>query len=51
VLRPLLAAVGGVGVALLLAACGTGGLASANGDQQNGRTLFQQKCAGCHALQ
>ena len=49
-LRPLLAAAGGVGVALLLAACGTGGLASANGDQQNGRKLFQEKCAGCHAL-
>jgi cbb3-type cytochrome c oxidase subunit III len=51
VLRPFLAALGGVGVALTLTACGTGGLASANGDEQNGKQLFQQQCAGCHALQ
>ncbi len=34
-----------------LAACGTGGKVSANADVNNGRTLFQQKCAGCHTLE
>jgi len=33
-----------------LAACGTGGKVSATADVQNGKRLFQQKCAGCHAL-
>jgi cbb3-type cytochrome c oxidase subunit III len=37
-------------MALALAACGTGGKVSASADVQNGKTLFQQKCAGCHAL-
>jgi cbb3-type cytochrome c oxidase subunit III len=39
-----------VGLAFTLAACGTGGIASGTGDQENGKKLFQQKCAGCHAL-
>ena len=35
----------------MLAACGTGGpVSSASADKENGRKLFQQKCAGCHAL-
>lgn len=50
-LRPLLAAVCGVGVAIALSACGTGGIVSATGNQDNGKKLFQEKCAGCHALQ
>ena len=37
-------------MAMCLAACGTGGVATGATDQQNGKTLFQQKCAGCHAL-
>jgi cbb3-type cytochrome c oxidase subunit III len=49
--RALLAAVGGVGVAALLAACGTGGKVSASANAQNGKAIFQQKCAGCHALE
>ena len=49
-LRHVVAALG-VGVAALtLAACGTGGKVSASADAQNGKALFQQKCAGCHAL-
>jgi cbb3-type cytochrome c oxidase subunit III len=52
VLRPLLAAVGGVGVAIALAACGTGGIATGAADQENGKKLFLGKgqCAGCHTL-
>jgi cbb3-type cytochrome c oxidase subunit III len=50
VLRPLLAAAGGVAVAIGLAACGTGGIASGAADQENGKKLFQEKCSGCHAL-
>lgn len=38
------------GAAFLLAGCGTGGMASGHGDQQNGQKLFQAKCAGCHTL-
>jgi cbb3-type cytochrome c oxidase subunit III len=49
-LRPLGAALGGVGVAIALAACGTGGIATGAADQDNGKQLFQEKCAGCHAL-
>jgi cbb3-type cytochrome c oxidase subunit III len=49
-LRPLGAALGGVGVAFALAACGTGGIAAGTADQDNGKKLFQEKCAGCHAL-
>jgi cbb3-type cytochrome c oxidase subunit III len=37
-------------LALSLAACGTGGKVSGSADVQNGKALFQQKCAGCHAL-
>ena len=37
-------------MALTLAACGTGGKVSSSTDVQNGKALFQQKCAGCHAL-
>jgi len=48
--RTLLAAVGGVGVAIALAACGTGGIATGAADQENGKKLFQEKCVGCHAL-
>jgi cbb3-type cytochrome c oxidase subunit III len=48
--RLLLAAFAGLAVALGLAACGTGGMVSASTDQQNGKKLFQQKCAGCHSL-
>jgi cbb3-type cytochrome c oxidase subunit III len=52
VLRPLLAAAGGVGVAIALAACGTGGIATGAADQENGKKLFLGKgqCAGCHTL-
>jgi cbb3-type cytochrome c oxidase subunit III len=41
-----------VGVAILLAACGTGGIATGAGDQENGKKLFLGKgqCAGCHTL-
>jgi cbb3-type cytochrome c oxidase subunit III len=39
-----------IGAAFLLAGCGTGGMASGHGDQQNGQKLFQAKCAGCHTL-
>jgi len=50
-LRRLSAAAGGVAVVLLLTACGTGGqVSSATADQQNGRQVFQDKCAGCHTL-
>ena len=51
-LRPLLAAAGGVGVAIALAACGTGGIATGAADQENGKKLFLGKgqCAGCHTL-
>jgi mono/diheme cytochrome c family protein len=49
--RRLSAAVGGVAVALLLSACGTGGsVNNAAADQANGRKVFTQTCAGCHAL-
>ena len=37
-------------LAASLAACGTGGKVSASANVQNGKALFQQKCAGCHAL-
>jgi cbb3-type cytochrome c oxidase subunit III len=36
--------------ALVLAGCGTGGLASGSGDETTGRQLFTSKCGGCHAL-
>ena len=50
-LRVVLAAAVGVAVAFALAACGTGGLISGAVDRENGRELFQSKCAGCHALE
>jgi cbb3-type cytochrome c oxidase subunit III len=38
-------------VAFLLSACGTGGpVNNAAADKENGRKLFTEKCAGCHAL-
>ncbi|MFL5978385.1 MAG: c-type cytochrome [Gaiellaceae bacterium] len=37
-------------MAIALAACGTGGIASGAADQENGKKLFQEKCSGCHAL-
>ena len=49
-MRLLLAALAGLAVAAGLAACGTGGKVSASTDQQNGKRLFQEKCAGCHSL-
>jgi cbb3-type cytochrome c oxidase subunit III len=39
-----------IGLVFALAGCGTGGMASGHGDQQNGQKLFQTKCAGCHVL-
>jgi cbb3-type cytochrome c oxidase subunit III len=40
-----------VAVALLLSACGTGGsVSNAASDKENGRKVFQDKCAGCHTL-
>jgi len=35
---------------LVLAGCGTGGLAKGTGDQDNGRKLFVSQCGGCHSL-
>jgi cbb3-type cytochrome c oxidase subunit III len=50
-MRKLSAAVGGVAVALLLAACGTGGtVAGKSADQTVGRKLFTEQCGGCHTL-
>jgi cbb3-type cytochrome c oxidase subunit III len=50
-LRRLSAAAGGVAVILLLSACGTGGsVVNASADKENGRKMFQEKCAGCHTL-
>ena len=47
----LSAAIGGVAVALLLSACGTGGsVVNASSDKENGRKMFQEKCVGCHTL-
>jgi cbb3-type cytochrome c oxidase subunit III len=38
-------------VILLLSACGTGGsVVNASSDQENGRKVFQDTCAGCHTL-
>jgi cbb3-type cytochrome c oxidase subunit III len=49
--RLFLAALGGAAIALTLAACGTGGKVSSSANAQNGKAIFQQKCAGCHALE
>jgi cbb3-type cytochrome c oxidase subunit III len=38
-------------VAVGLSACGTGGKVSSSANAQNGKAIFQQKCAGCHALE
>ena len=35
--------------AFLVAGCGTGGIVK-SGDASRGKTLFQQKCGGCHTL-
>jgi len=43
--------VGGAVAAVTLSACGTGGIASGSSNAENGKQLFQQKCAGCHALE
>jgi cbb3-type cytochrome c oxidase subunit III len=48
--RLLLAALAGAAVAVALAGCGTGGIVSSSANAQNGKAIFQQKCAGCHAL-
>jgi cbb3-type cytochrome c oxidase subunit III len=49
--RRLSAAVGGVAVILVLSACGTGGsIAGKPADNENGRKVFQDTCAGCHTL-
>jgi cbb3-type cytochrome c oxidase subunit III len=48
--RLVLAALAGAAVAVALAGCGTGGIVSSSANAQNGKALFQQKCAGCHAL-
>jgi cbb3-type cytochrome c oxidase subunit III len=50
--RALLAAAGGLALALALTACGTGGIAKGAADQENGKKLFLGKgqCAGCHTL-
>jgi cbb3-type cytochrome c oxidase subunit III len=42
--------VAALGAAVLLAGCGTGGMASGQGDQANGGKLFTAKCGGCHTL-
>jgi cbb3-type cytochrome c oxidase subunit III len=49
--RLLLAALAGLVVAGGLTACGTGGKVSSSANAQNGKAIFQQKCAGCHALE
>jgi cbb3-type cytochrome c oxidase subunit III len=49
--RLLLAALAGLAVAVGLSACGTGGKVSSSANAQNGKAIFQQKCAGCHALE
>jgi cbb3-type cytochrome c oxidase subunit III len=39
-----------LGAVLVLAGCGTGGLAEGPTDQDNGRKLFVSDCGGCHVL-
>ena len=48
--RVVAAAAAGVAVAVALAACGTGGISLGPANEDNGRALFQEKCAGCHGL-
>jgi cbb3-type cytochrome c oxidase subunit III len=51
-LRTFAAAAAGILLAVVLSACGTGGIASGSADVQNGKKLFLGKgqCAGCHTL-
>jgi mono/diheme cytochrome c family protein len=39
-----------LGAVVVLAGCGTGGVATGGGDLDNGRKLFSEKCGGCHEL-
>jgi cbb3-type cytochrome c oxidase subunit III len=39
-----------LGAALVVAGCGTGGLAKGPTDTDTGRKLFSSKCGGCHTL-
>jgi mono/diheme cytochrome c family protein len=39
-----------LGVALLVAGCGAGGIASKNADRAHGKQLFTEKCGSCHTL-
>jgi cbb3-type cytochrome c oxidase subunit III len=39
-----------LGAALIVAGCGTGGLAKGPADTDTGRSLFSSKCGGCHTL-
>ena len=39
-----------LGVAFVLAGCGTGGRADPHADQQAGQKLFTSNCGGCHTL-
>lgn len=45
-----LVAVGVLAAALAAAGCGTGGMATGNADQANGKKLFIQQCGACHTL-
>jgi cbb3-type cytochrome c oxidase subunit III len=45
-----LAGLGLAALAVSLSACGTGGKVSSSANAQNGKAVFQQQCAGCHAL-
>jgi cbb3-type cytochrome c oxidase subunit III len=49
--RLLSAVLAALSVAIGLSACGTGGKVSSSANAQNGKAIFQQKCAGCHALE
>jgi cbb3-type cytochrome c oxidase subunit III len=49
--RLFVAALGGAAIAVTLAACGTGGKVSSSANAQAGKAVFQQSCAGCHALE
>jgi cbb3-type cytochrome c oxidase subunit III len=50
-LRLLAGAVACAAMALALSACGTGGISAGAADAENGKKMFQEKCAGCHSLQ
>jgi mono/diheme cytochrome c family protein len=39
-----------LGAVVVLAGCGTGGLAKGSADEENGGKLFGAKCGGCHEL-